>query len=129
MPRTSRRFERVRTGSKRLRRAFARILAFYGFESRRLGRSHAASAGRLTGPADRANWLRPANHNHLRLTRIMKSLTLLGLSEEARALSLVLLELAGDPKNRTFSRTTVRIWNEAWLEAGGSGLGTGGNRG
>ena len=101
-----------------LHRAFDRILAFYGFEA--VGSGGDTRIRRSSDwPSRSANWLRPANHNHLRLTRIMKSLILLGLSEEARALSLVLLELAGDPKNRAFSRTTVRLWNEALLEAGG----------
>jgi hypothetical protein len=37
------------------------------------------------------NWLRPGNHNHLRLTRIMQSLWILGLRAEAKALQRCLL--------------------------------------
>jgi hypothetical protein len=108
-----------------LRRAFARILAFYGFEAVGSGRDTLIRRS-SDWPTRSKNWLRPSNHNHLRLTRIMKSLSLLGLSEEAWALSRVLLELAGDPKSRAFSRTTLRIWNEVFLGTGGLGLGTGG---
>jgi opioid growth factor receptor-like protein len=101
-----------------LHRAFVRILAFYGFEA--IGSGGDTVIRRSSDwPSRSANWLRPSNHNHLRLTRIMKSLSLLGMSGEARALSLVLLGLAADPKIRAFSRTTVRLWQEASLGTGG----------
>jgi hypothetical protein len=95
-----------------LHRAFLRILAFYGFEA--TGSGGDIVIGRSSvWPERSANWVRAGNHNHLRLTRIMKSLSLLGLSDEARALSVVLLALAAEPKNRAFSRTTIRIWQGA----------------
>jgi hypothetical protein len=98
-----------------LRRAFIRILAFYGFEV--LGSGDDTRVRKSSDwPRRAANWVRPSNHNHLRLTRIMKSLCLLGLSGEAKALSVALFEITGDPKSRAFSRTTVRLWREAVLE-------------
>lgn len=48
-----------------LRRAAARMKAFYGFDR------------------DRLPWLTPGNHNFLRLTRILACLRLLGLEDEA----------------------------------------------
>jgi hypothetical protein len=95
-----------------LRQAFIRILAFYGFEA--IGSGGATLIRQSPDWRTRsANWLKPSNHNHLRLTRIMKSLSLLGLDGEARALSFVLLDLAADPKSRAFSRTTIRHWQGA----------------
>jgi hypothetical protein len=100
-----------------LRRSFDRILGFYGLEAIGSG-SDTLIRTSSVWPGRSANWLRPSNHNHLRLTRIVKSLTMLGLSGEARALSVVLLALAADPKIRAFSRTTVRLWQEAATGAG-----------
>jgi hypothetical protein len=102
-----------------LHRAFVRILAFYGCEAIGSG-GDTVIARSSDWPARSANWVRPSNHNHLRLTRIMKSLTLLGLNGEARALALFLLELVANPKIRAFSRTTVRIWQETSRNAEGS---------
>jgi hypothetical protein len=98
-----------------LRRSFTRILAFYGLEA-------IESAGDTLirrspdWPIRSRNWVKPSNHNHLRLTRIMKSLSLLGLGEHAQALSRVLLALAAEPKSRAFTRTTIRIWEDASQE-------------
>lgn len=75
----------------RLKASFKHLLRFYGLaldESTRL---------RVTpGPnfQQRAEtWLASPNHNHLRITRILKSLTALGLREQAEALLLCLEEI------------------------------------
>jgi len=92
------------------------MLAFYGLEA--VGSETGTLIRRSPDWTTRsANWLRSGNHNHLRLTRIVKSLTLLGLYGEARALSSILLGLAVNPGLRVFSRTTIRIWRDASLEA------------
>ena len=52
-------------------------------------------------------WLTPHNHNFLRLTRILKSLTLLGLHDRAAQL-LACLEGIG-----TITEETRRYWREA----------------
>ena len=63
-----------------LRRAFQRMLAFYGLVLDRSGAEVRIARGDHW--AERAEeWLHPGNHNLLRLTRIMKSLTLLGVPE------------------------------------------------
>jgi Opioid growth factor receptor (OGFr) conserved region len=63
-----------------LRASFVRMLSFYGFDivedPLRVIPSKSFS--------ERAkNWLTPSNHNHLRITRILKSMSTLGLEEEA----------------------------------------------
>jgi hypothetical protein len=65
--------------------------------------------------ADRAeHWLRPNNHNHLRLTRIIQSLATLGLAEDARALQRCLVDdIAGGPAADRVSAATVRFWRTA----------------
>src|SRR5271170_7374387 len=66
-----------------LRLSFARMLKFYGFE---VGYTQGIRVMRAPFFLERAKeWMSPGNHNYLRLTRILKSLFLLGLEEEARA--------------------------------------------
>ncbi|KAH8661988.1 opioid growth factor receptor conserved region-domain-containing protein [Xylariales sp. PMI_506] len=70
-----------------LRRAFARILSFYGFvvtsgteeggEIKVTPKGNAGSGFRF--------WLKSMDHNHLRITRIIRSLRVLGLKDEAVA--------------------------------------------
>jgi hypothetical protein len=93
-------------------RSLIRMLAFYGFELR--GDGESVSIGRGPGWAARSrNWLTPVNHNHLRLTRIMKSLSLLGIPELARALQAALLTEAAAAGTSVISSTTVRYWKSA----------------
>ncbi|SRR5579871_3983052 len=67
------------------------MLRFYGLE-------YDGATGRVEKRADfaerAANWMRPHNHNYLRLTRILKCLVALGLEERARALFRCLEEIA-----------------------------------
>ena len=70
-----------------LRRALERMLTFYGLKF-----SGGNGAGKQTvtrGPnfatASR-NWVTRFDHNHLRMTRILRSLRVLGLPDEAAAL-------------------------------------------
>jgi hypothetical protein len=88
------------------RRAFERMLSFYGLQS---------IADRIEPSAtfvERSQWLSPGNHNHLRLTRILMSLRTLGLEREARALLECLLVIAATQQH-AISETTLRYWREA----------------
>jgi hypothetical protein len=77
-----------------------------------------ASQGNLAAAASRMlafyeannHWLRSHDHNHLRITRIIRSLRLLAGDEAAGAFRSRILALAGDaPVNAT----TLRFWDEA----------------
>ena len=57
-------------------------------------------------------WLTPHNHNFLRLTRIMKSLSLLGLRDRAAQL-LVCLEGIDRLRPGIIGAETLRYWREA----------------
>lgn len=77
-----------------LHTAFERMLAFYGLQlsHRQTEREDGTtdSVQEVTrGPnfdSNSRNWVTRFNHNHLRLTRILRSLRLLGLGEDAAAL-------------------------------------------
>jgi len=76
---------------RRLAASFDRMLRFYGFGMIR-------GASLAIAPASNFNeraivWLKPSNHNHLRITRILKSIAALGMQEEAIAFFNSLKEL------------------------------------
>jgi hypothetical protein len=63
--------------------SFVRILGFYGLILS--GRQPLKVKRALYFEEASANWITLGNHNHLRITRILKSLLTLGLQEEAVA--------------------------------------------
>lgn len=77
-----------------LRAAFQRMLRFYGLTP---------ETARLPKP-----WVRAADHNHLRFTRILRSLRLLGLAAEAQTLYDGISEY-----NSVFPERTKRFWRDA----------------
>jgi len=85
----------------RLLAALARMRRFYGL------------AGEDAQAAGQRAWLTPGNHNFLRITRILRSLTLLGCAPEARALLGELERLAAGPAGTVIGERTLRFWREA----------------
>jgi len=92
---------------KSLRRSFLRMLAFYGFDWKEGEVVPAPDFEQIS-----QNWFHPGNHNHLRITRILKSLTALGLSADARAFYRALEKLYGGHPER-ISATSFRFWSAA----------------
>ena len=97
-----------------LRTSFVRILAFFGLA---LLESTPVRVVPASSWADRSkNWLIQSNHNHLRITRILRSLQLLGLGEEAAAFFRCLEGLYGkesaNPHPR-ISQETFDYWRSA----------------
>ena len=95
----------------RLRAAFLRMLAFYGF----VLEGDAVVEGPRFAAASR-NWLLAGNHNHLRLTRILRSLRVLGLEREAAALweaLHALYERETAAGRRTITPETFAFWRKA----------------
>jgi len=75
-----------------------------------------AGAARIEPGADfevkRRGWLHAGDHNHLRLTRILTSLRLLGLDDHSRALYRCLAGIARDHPHAV-SATTLDYWRRA----------------
>jgi hypothetical protein len=99
---------------ERLRAGYLRMLKFYGFE---------AEGDRVVqGPrfaAASRNWLSAGNHNHLRLTRILRSLRVLGLAGEAEALWGALQQLYERERaagGRSITDETFAFWQRAARE-------------
>jgi hypothetical protein len=94
----------------RLRAAWLRMLRFYGLSLK--------PDGRVTGVAEERarNWLAPYNHNHLRLTRMLRSLHLLGLEQESAALFNALAAIYEEDARagrRRISPETYGYWERA----------------
>lgn len=103
---------------RNLHTSFVRMLLFYGFTVREgCAEGCAMRVVRASSFADRARvWLNWGNHNHLRITRILKSLKLLGLGEEADAFFAVLEEVYKEERasrNPRISPETFEFWKEA----------------
>jgi Opioid growth factor receptor (OGFr) conserved region len=98
----------------RMRTSFVRMLAFYGFD---LVEDDTLRV--IASPAFEertANWLTRSNHNHLRITRILKSLRLAGLEEEAEAFFRCLTEVYGKEaasREPRISEETFHFWRGA----------------
>jgi Opioid growth factor receptor (OGFr) conserved region len=87
------------------------MLAFYGL--RLIEHDGTPAILRAGNWMDRSRvWLRPGNHNFLRLTRIMRSLTLLGQPQLARALFDALAE-EYDQAAIVIGARTLGFWKAA----------------
>ena len=94
----------------RLRQAFLRMLRFYGLQWTDGAHPNISRAGNF---AIRSHeWLSPMNHNHLRLTRILRSLRLLGLEAESAGLFDELKAIHREYPGRITART-FDYWKEA----------------
>jgi hypothetical protein len=96
---------------RRLRAAFERMIAFYGF----VLEGNALTQGSRFGKASR-DWLHAGNHNHLRLTRMLRSLRVLGLEREAELLWEALravYERERSAGRRTITTQTFAFWRYA----------------
>ena len=93
-----------------LRRSFVLMVQFYGLEL-----VEGVTVDIVRGPyfAVRSReWLTRGNHNFLRISRILRSLTLLGLGDDARAF-LKCLEGIYVEHARAIGETTVGYWRRA----------------
>ncbi|HVX86759.1 MAG TPA: opioid growth factor receptor-related protein [Phycisphaerae bacterium] len=90
-----------------LQKSLNLMLNFYG-----LTRSAAAITRAQNFPARAHNYLHPNNHNHLRLTRILRSTHLLGLEQESGALLTALLAIAHDHP-AAITPPTLHFWQNA----------------
>lgn len=94
----------------RLKQSFNRMLAFYGFECIE---SHEDVYVCRTPRFDEAarNWVRRVDHNHLRITRILRSVRVLGLELYAEALWRALDEFCVE--KRLISKRSRTFWTRA----------------
>jgi hypothetical protein len=95
----------------RLRASLVRMLGFYGFTLKPTG----SIATGPSFPNRTRNWLTPGNHNHLRLTRMLRCLHILGLEQESAALFAALRNIYEKqaPGHGQITPETFRYWQHA----------------
>jgi hypothetical protein len=97
---------------ERLGLSFVRMMRFYGFGIQHgpFGITNARNFKERS-----MNWLSPGNHNHLRITRILKCLRLLGLEPEARAFfkQLAFIYRLQAKENDLITKQTFAYWQSA----------------
>ena len=104
---------------EKLRVSFFRMMKFYGFEVR--AGEHIMVTRAPNFEAKAKGWRSPGNHNHLRITRILRCLTLLGLDAEAKAFLECLAEIYEDEQNKpspAISNETMGYWRKASVQLG-----------
>ena len=101
------RFRSDGTLRRRLERSLAVMLGFYGLEA-----VDERIVPAATFEARARTWLTPGNHNFLRLTRILKSLTALGLGHRAIQLLGALDDIYA-AHAEIIGRMTILYWRSA----------------
>jgi len=96
--------------------AFRRMLSFFGltFANARVTKSS-------TWQQRRGNWFTESTHNNLRITRILKSLMLLGLEAEAHAFHACLRELCATESECAVPAESQAFWVQAVSSSKASG--------
>jgi hypothetical protein len=93
--------------------SFRRMLSFYGLQMNATTRA-ITRASNFNARA--AVWLTPADrnyHNFLRITRIIHSLSILGLQEYAHAFLTIMQDIARNEGSGTVGDGTLRYWQTA----------------
>lgn len=90
-----------------MQHSFELLLGFYGFEKTADG---IIKAENFANCAD--NWITPNNHNFLRITRILKCMTLVGLETESQEFFKSLTQVFNDYAN-IIGRRTLMFWEQA----------------
>jgi len=97
----------------RLLKSLNVMLRFYGLERLVLPPDKLVIIRATTFADRRGVWLWPNNHNHLRLTRIIRSLRLLGLKKDALALATCLADISRVEGRDIISDETQQHWRRA----------------
>ena len=90
-----------------LQKSLLRMLHFYGFGRGADGRIVPASNFALAS----RNWVRRFNHNHLRITRIIRSMRVLGLENDAHEFFMALKGVYG--QGEKIGPTSMLFWSRA----------------
>ncbi len=103
---------------EKLRASLRRMLKFYGLELKTEGPLAVVEGQNFASRS--ATWLTTGNHNHLRITRMIKSLKTLGLGNEADALFACLRVIYQRQSARSTSPISARTF-QFWQDAASAG--------
>jgi len=89
-----------------------KMFKFYGVESGKGEKDKGVIMKANNFEKKAKNWLTPHNHNYLRISRMLRSMTILGLEHMAKRLHLCLCGIYEENKG-VISPTTKQFWDEA----------------
>lgn len=93
-----------------MRRSLDRMLGFFGFA---WGGDRRALVLSPYFPQQAATWLSTGNHNFLRVTRILRSLNLVGEQDSARAFLAALEAIYKRGYSRVIGPRSLELWQQA----------------
>lgn len=98
----------------RLKECFCRMLTFYGLKLQEDGANVTVVEGENFRGASR-KWVKLFNHNHLRITRIIRCLRVLGLEQHAAAFFVMLEKVCkgNGQRMRPISERSREFWTKA----------------
>jgi hypothetical protein len=96
-------------------RSFRRMLTFYGLQ---IDEATLVITRASNFNARAAIWLTPANHNFLRITRIIQSLGLLGLPDHGRSFFIIMQDIARNEGSGMVDNVTLGYWCGAFRQIG-----------
>jgi hypothetical protein len=96
----------------RLRKSLEVMLSFYGLQANERANEPLEVTLSDEFPERKTVWLKPGNHNYLRITRILTSLKLLGLEKDVQAFKKGLDQIYAAEGDRIGSET-YRFWENA----------------
>lgn len=105
---TAEQFQSSEIAKKNLYKSFCIMLDFYGFE---IDENDEIKIGNKFDERNK-NWINNGNHNYLRITRILKSLNLLGLKKQAIEFQNVLKEVY-ELYPQKIGKRTFSFWKNA----------------
>ncbi|KAI0398027.1 opioid growth factor receptor conserved region-domain-containing protein [Xylariaceae sp. FL0594] len=112
-------FRRTPELQARVRDMFVRMLSFYGFDTE-VGDDHLGvtiiiipSKDRFKAQRGYARWVKWGDHNHLRITRIIRSLRVLGLGDAARSFYDAVRTVQTQKGGSAISRTSIEYFTRA----------------
>jgi hypothetical protein len=107
------RFQADESLRRRLVQSFELMLGFFGLELAGTRDGSPVSVGRAGHFDERSQvWLRAGNHNFLRISRMLRSLTLLGCPSHASAFLQCLEKINGE-NPEAIGSTTLGYWRRA----------------
>lgn len=93
---------------------FSKMMDFYGLNFYKSSKKEFAVEPGKNFEKRAKEWITSRNHNFLRLTRIMRSMVLLGRADLAAALQKCLSDIYEDEKyKKIIGSTTKQFWDEA----------------
>lgn len=96
-----------------IRRSFVRICAFFGFRMQKDNINDPLAILPISAFKDvSATWLKNFNHNHQRMTRVIRCLRILGLEEDAQAF-FATLQLVSRNNHGRIGERSILYWTRA----------------